>query len=88
MKNQQHLKENEDSGISSIRSSNQCELSAIEKFENMSQHQVKEDSTCSCTNENKSCNNINTSNDMSKIPEPSLSKFIQKSSFKRPCFVQ
>lgn len=39
----QHLKENEDSGIASIRSNMHCELSAIEKCENISTIQIKED---------------------------------------------
>lgn len=42
-----HLKENEDSGISSIRSNIQCELSAIERCENISHIPIKEDSNTS-----------------------------------------
>lgn len=38
-----HLKESEDSGISSIRSNIHCELSAIEKCDNLSTNQVKEE---------------------------------------------
>lgn len=48
-----HLKENEDSGISSIRSNIQCELSAIEKCENLSHNPVKEDSTSPSSNLSK-----------------------------------
>lgn len=42
-----HLKENEDSGISSIQSNIHCELSAIEKCENLSHNPIKEDSNTS-----------------------------------------
>lgn len=48
-----HLKENEDSGISSIRSNIHCELSAIEKCENLSHNPIKEDSNSSCSNISK-----------------------------------
>ncbi|XP_031626005.1 serine/threonine-protein kinase greatwall [Contarinia nasturtii] len=82
-----HLKENEDSGISSIRSNIQCELSAIEKCENSSHNPIKEDSNSS-SNLSKSSNNSNLSNDTnnSKSTESPLNKSIHKSFFKRPCF--
>lgn len=50
---QQHLKENEDSGISSIRSNIHCELSVIEKCDNMSNNPIKEDSNSSYLNDFK-----------------------------------
>lgn len=51
MKYLQHLKESEDSGISSLRS--QCELSAIEKCGNVFSNQFKEDLNGSCSNMSK-----------------------------------
>lgn len=53
MRFQRHLKENEDSGISSIRSNNQCELSAIEKCDNLSTNPTKDDTNSSCSNVSK-----------------------------------
>lgn len=74
MKYLRHLKESEDSGISSIRSSNiHCELSAIEKFSNLSHIPMKEDLNCSN-------NNINDSNGSKMNGSPSRTKPF----FKRP----
>lgn len=77
MKYLRHLKENEDSGISSNRSSNiHCELSAIEKCE-------KEDL-------NSTANNNNNNNDTngSKMNGSPSGKLLAAPFFKRPDSVQ
>ncbi|XP_055323463.1 serine/threonine-protein kinase greatwall isoform X2 [Sitodiplosis mosellana] len=64
-----HLKENEDSGISSIRS--HCELSAIEKCENQSHNPVKEDSN---TSSNLSKSGAKRSHHMLNVPDDACSQ--------------
>lgn len=53
----QNAKENEDSGVCSrkgdLSTNIQCELSAIEKYENLSNNHIKDDCSCSCSDLSK-----------------------------------